>query len=101
MVTQYLTFLLVAPMALAVGVIADPEAGWVQSLSFIPFLTPTMMMLRVVVKMPSALTMVGTIGVMLLSTTIVTWMSAKVFRTAILLYGKRPSVREIVRWLKE
>lgn len=100
MVTQYLTFLLVAPIALAVGVIADPEAGWVQTLSFIPFLTPTMMMLRVVVKMPSAMTMIGTIGVMIVSTGIVTWMAAKVFRTAILLYGKRPSVREIVRWLK-
>lgn len=99
MVTQYLTFLLVAPIAFAVGVMADPEAGWVQSLSYIPFLTPTMMMLRVVVKMPSAATILGTVAVMLASTAVITWAAAKVFRTAILLHGKRPSVREIVRWL--
>lgn len=101
MVTQYLTFVIVVPIALSIGVIADPEAGWVEGLSYIPFLTPTMMMLRVVVKMPSTTTLIGTIGVMLVSTTVVTWVASKVFRTAILLYGKRPSVREIVRWLKE
>lgn len=100
MVTQYLTFLLVAPIALAMGVMTDPDAAWVESLSYVPFLTPTMMMLRVVVKMPSPATMLSTIGVLLASTALVIWMAGKIFRTAILLYGKRPSVKEVVRWLK-
>ena len=29
------------------------------------------------------------------------WAAAKLFRTGILLYGKRPSAREILRWLRE
>ena len=100
MITQYLTFLLVAPIAFALGVMADPNAGWVQSLTYIPFLTPTMMMLRVVVKMPSIETILATIALMLASTTLVIWAAGRIFRTAILLYGKRPSVREVFRWLK-
>lgn len=100
MITQYLTFLLVAPIAFALGVMADPNAGWVQSLSYIPLLTPTMMMLRVVVKMPSTETILATIALMLASTTLVIWAAGRIFRTAILLYGKRPSVREVFRWLK-
>ena len=100
MITQYLTFLLIAPIAFALGVMADPDAGWVQGLSYVPLLTPTMMMLRVVVKMPSLPTILATVGLMLASTGLVVWVAGKIFRTAILLYGKRPSVREVLRWLK-
>lgn len=100
LITQYLTFLLVAPIAFALGVMADPNAAWVQNLSYIPLLTPTMMMLRVVVKMPSLTTILSTVALMLASTGLVIWVAGKIFRTAILLYGKRPSVREVIRWLK-
>ena len=100
LVTQYLTMLLIAPVAFAVVVVQDPNAGYVEALSYVPLLTPTLMMLRVVVQMPSAGTMIGTTLVLVASTIVVTWTAAKIFRTAILLYGKRPSVREVVRWLR-
>ena len=99
-VTQYLTMILVAPLAFAIVVIQDPNAGYLEALSYIPFLTPTLMMLRIVVQMPSVWTIIGTTLVLIVSTIAVTWAAAKIFRTAILLYGKRPSVREVVRWLR-
>ncbi|MCE2502776.1 MAG: ABC transporter permease [Chlorobi bacterium] len=100
LVTQSLTMLLVAPVAFAVVVTQDPNAPYIEALSYVPLLTPTLMMLRVVVQMPPVGTLLGTTLVLILSAVAVTWIAAKIFRTAILLYGKRPSVREVVRWLR-
>ena len=99
-VTQYLTMLLVAPVAFGFVVMQDPNAGYVEALSYVPLLTPTLMMLRVVTQMPSAMTLITTTVILIVSTIVVIWAAARIFRTAILLQGKRPSVREIMRWLK-
>ena len=73
-----------------------PLAFWC---SMIPFTSPMVMMVRVPFDVPMwqlglslgllALTIVGTI-----------WLSAKIYRVGILMYGKKPTVREIVKWLK-
>ncbi len=73
-----------------------PLAFWC---SMIPFTSPMVMMVRVPFDVPMwqlwlslgllVLTIVGTI-----------WLSAKIYRVGILMYGKKPTVREIVKWLK-
>lgn len=100
-ITSYLTMLLVAPMAFAFVVMQDPDSFSVAALSYVPFLTPTLMMIRLVTKMPSPAEIAGTIAVMVAATGLVIWASGKIFRTAILLYGKRPTFREVMRWLRE
>jgi ABC-2 type transport system permease protein len=100
LVTQYLTLILVAPVAFSIVVLQDPNAGYIEALSYFPLLTPTLMMLRAVAKMPSFLTIAGTSAVLLAATVVTTWMASRIFHTAILLYGKRPTVRELVKWLR-
>ena len=100
MVTQYLSFLLVAPVTFGIAVVQNPNAGWIEAISYIPFLTPTVMMMRVVGGDVSIVTILATSGVLLLSTALVTIAAARIFRTAILLYGKRPTMREILRWFR-
>jgi ABC-2 type transport system permease protein len=100
-VTQYITMFLAAPLAFSILVIQSPDASYVQGLSYVPLLTPTLMMLRVVTKMPPAWEIIGTIGLMLVSTAVVMWIASRIFRTAILMYGKRPSMAEIGRWLRK
>jgi ABC-2 type transport system permease protein len=51
--------------------------------------------------MPPAWEIIGTIGLMLVSTAVVMWIASRIFRTAILMYGKRPSMAEIGRWLRK
>lgn len=99
-VTQYITMLIAAPLAFAIVVMQDPNAPWVEAISYIPFLTPALMMLRVVASDPGVGTVAGTIAVLLLSTAAVTWGASRIFQTAILLYGKRPSMREVLRWMR-
>ena len=73
-----------------------PLAFWC---SMIPFTSPIVMMVRVPFDVPVwqlilslgllALTIVGTI-----------WLSAKIYRVGILMYGKKPSFKEIMKWIK-
>lgn len=94
-------FLLAIPLSLAVAVMQEPDAGFVRVLSYIPLFTPSIMMMRIVTKMPETWEIIATLGLLSLSTAGVAWLAGKIFRTAILLHGKRPSVREIGRWLKQ
>jgi ABC-2 type transport system permease protein len=71
-------------------------------LSYVPPATPMVMVLRL-----SSGTAIWT-GEVVLSILVLiagvfatVWAAAKIFRTGILLYGKRPGAREIVRWLRE
>jgi ABC-2 type transport system permease protein len=81
-------------------VMQDPNTTLVTVLTFIPLLTPTMMALRIPIQMPSAIEIVGSMVVLGLSTVFMMWAAAKIFRTAILAYGKRPSIKEIISLLK-
>lgn len=98
--TSYLVIFLVMPIAFSFSIIQNPNAGYVKVLSYIPLMTPSFMILRVVAKMPGTWEIVGTILVMIAAIVLMMWASGRIFRTAILLYGKRPTVAELIRWLK-
>ena len=78
-----------------------PEGTLAIVLSFIPPITPLIMILRIAACPGlSLLQIIATIVVLAASVPACIWASAKVFRTGILMYGKPPSPREIVRWLR-
>lgn len=94
------TFGLVIPFVLMMPTIQSPNAGWVVALSLFPVTSPITMLLRVgAVDVPLwevgaslALLVLGTLGV--------AWMAAKVYRVGILMTGKRPTIPEVLRWLR-
>ncbi len=98
--TQYLTIILVMPIAFAFVAIQNPEAVWIKVLSFFPLLTPTLMVLRIPISMPPLWEIIGTITVLLASSIFMMWAAGKIFRLGILITGKRPTIGEIVHWLK-
>jgi ABC-2 type transport system permease protein len=98
--TSYLIMLLVVPLIFAMSVMQNPDSALVHYLSFIPFMTPSMMMIRIVTKMPSPTEIAATFATLIASTLFMVWAASRIFRTAILLYGKRPSFGEIVRWVR-
>jgi ABC-2 type transport system permease protein len=90
-----------APAFILIALIESPQGGLARAFSFIPFTAPMTMMFRYVVDptgtpaweiLLSAAILAGTAIVALLG-------SARLFRVGLLLYGKRPGVREIWRWL--
>ncbi len=80
-------------------IINQPDSSLSMWLSFIPFTSPVTMMMRIPFGVP--LWQVWTSAVLLVMGFIVTtWLAAKIYRTGILMYGKKVSYTEIWKWLK-
>lgn len=99
-VTSYLVIILIIPIVLAIPVLENPDSTLVKVLTFIPLVTPTMMAMRIPVQIPSTIEIVGSIMILALATGLAMWAAGKIFRTAILAYGKRRSIMELLRLLK-
>jgi ABC-2 type transport system permease protein len=94
--TSYLSLLLVMPIIVAIPVMQDPDAFYVKILTMIPILTPTMMAIRIPIQMPSLVEILLSLLVLSASAVGMMWVAGKVFRTAMLAYGKRPSIKELI-----
>lgn len=77
----------------------NPDSSIVYWCSFIPFTSPMVMMARIPFGVPGwelALSM----AILLLSFIGTAWLAAKIYRTGILMYGKKPTYKEMFRWLR-
>jgi ABC-2 type transport system permease protein len=99
-ITSYVSLILVFPIVLAVPAMQNPDSLLIRVLSFIPLLTPAFMVLRIPIQMPETWEILTTIGVLIVSSVFMMWAAGKIFRTAILVYGKRPTIPELIRWLR-
>ena len=99
--TGYLSIFLTLPLVVAMIATQNPNSPILVGLSFIPLLTPSMMILRLPILTPPLWQIVVSIAGLLLSIAFTVWAAAKIFRIGILLTGKRPKLGEIIRWIKE
>jgi ABC-2 type transport system permease protein len=83
---------------IAVKTITDPDSSLVYWGSMIPFTSPIVMMSRISSGVP-LWELVVSLAVLFLSFLVVAWLAAKIYRTGILMYGKKTSWRELGRWL--
>ncbi|MDD2633584.1 MAG: ABC transporter permease [Bacteroidales bacterium] len=101
--TQQFMLPITAPLILSmvmlgfiVGNPNGPVAFW---LSIIPFTSPVIMMARIPFGVPVWQVWLS-MGVLVLGFLATTWLAAKIYRTGILMYGKRISYRELWKWIK-
>ncbi len=101
--TQQFILPLTAPLILAIVmaqfIIQEPDGPLAIWLSMIPFTSPVVMMVRIPFGVPYfevAISMV----LLLLGFLGTTWMAAKIYRTGILMYGKKISYKELWKWLR-
>lgn len=99
-VSGYLVMILIIPLILAMMVIQNPNATLVQVLTYIPFLTASMMAVRIPIQLPSIFEIIATIIILIISSVVAIWIAGKIFRTTILSYGKRPSLIELWNLIK-
>lgn len=101
---QSLVFPIFTPLVVGVMffplVLQSPDGRLSTVLSLIPFLTPLLMFLRITVLTPDAWQIALSVALTLLTIAGVVWVSARIYRVGILMYGKRPSLREILRWVR-
>ena len=82
-------------------ILASPNGVVARALSYFPLTAPTTMMLRLPLANVPALDIVISLGGLLIAIPFVLWGGAKIFRMALLLTGKRPNLRQVVRALRE
>lgn len=73
-----------------------PLAFWC---SMIPFTSPIVMMVRIPFEIPLWEKLLS-VSLLYASAIGIVWLSAKIYRVGILMYGKKPSIKEMVKWIK-
>jgi len=102
--TQQFMMPILVPLILAVyvgifTVIEDPHGTVSTVFSFIPFTSPVVMLMRIPFGVPiwqQLISLALLIGTFMLTV----WFASKIYRVGILMYGKKPSYKDIYKWLK-
>jgi ABC-2 type transport system permease protein len=101
---QQLNMFLVMPLAACMfalaPVITNPSGMLARIISLIPFCTPLIMYLRISLAMPPVWEIALSIVLMLATIYAILWVASRIYRVGILMYGKKPNLPEILRWLK-
>ena len=87
-------------LALIVYILSNPGAWPVVLLSLIPPCTPIVMCLRMAAMSVPAWQLALSLVLMVLSIYGMVWVATRIYRVGILMYGKRPTLPEMLRWLK-
>jgi ABC-2 type transport system permease protein len=95
-----ITYLLVIPFILGIMVTQNPNSLPVVIASLFPLFTPTLMFMRIGVAIPSFFQIMLSITLSILTIMFMAWLGAKIFRTGLLMYGKKPSIKEILKWIR-
>jgi len=102
---QSLAFPVMMPMVLGFvffpAVLGSPDSPFSVTLSLIPFFTPMLMFLRITAVTPPMWQIALSVGLTLATVIGVTWAASRVYRVGILMYGKRPTFPEMLRWIRE
>ncbi len=82
-------------------VVQNPDSTLSLVLTYIPLLTPFMLILRMAVPPgPALLEILLAYACMAATTLLILWGAGRIFRTGILMYGKPPKLRELLRWIR-
>ena len=95
-----ISIIAVLPIAFASYFITNPGSAFTIGSSYIPPLTPFMMIIRLGTGSVDFPEIIYTTLLMVLSCWVLLKLSGKIFRTAVLLYGKKVTVKEVMKWIR-
>ncbi len=94
------TILIIIPMIFSSAILRNPNSTFSIILSLIPFFAPVLMFMRICLSQPPFWQIGLSMLLMIVSILGAVWLAAKIYRVGILMYGKRPTLPEIMKWLK-
>jgi ABC-2 type transport system permease protein len=95
------TMLVIFSIALMTSAMADPTGNLAFWASIIPFSSPIVMMARIPFGVPGTVPwwqLVLSMALLIGGFIFTTWFAGKIYRTGILMYGKKPSWKEMIKW---
>jgi ABC-2 type transport system permease protein len=93
--------LLIASIIMFPAILNEPGGRLSVSMSLIPFSAPIIMPIRFAAAEVPARELAASFAILAATTVAVVWLSARIYRVGILMYGKRPNLRELVRWVRQ
>ena len=85
-------------LVISMNIIKNPDGPWATFFSIFPLTSPIVMMSRIAFN-PPAWQVALSMGLLVITFVLSTWMAGRIYRTGILMYGKKASYRELVKWL--
>ncbi|HEX6587957.1 MAG TPA: ABC transporter permease [Longimicrobiales bacterium] len=101
---QQLSFIPLLPLVIGLMTmfsgLADPENTVFKVASIVPFTAPMVMPVRVAMTPVPMGEFILSVALLILTVALTTWLAAKIYSIGILATGKRPSLGEVVRWIR-
>lgn len=95
-----ITLPMIVPLLCLMLLLQNPGSTLAVVLSLIPLFAPMIMLARIILVQPPLWQIALSVVLILASVYFTIGFAARVFRVGILMYGKRPSLRELVRWYR-
>jgi ABC-2 type transport system permease protein len=92
---------LIASAVFIQPVLTNPESGIARAAAWFPFSAPVIMPMRMSLVSTSALEVVAVLAGVAVAAAATTWVAARVYRVGMRMYGKRPSLGELARWVRQ
>jgi ABC-2 type transport system permease protein len=93
--------LLVVGFYLAFPVIRSPNSSFAVWVSLIPFFAPITMLIRIVAAEPPFWQIALSLGIGFATVAGLLWLAARVYRVGMLMYGKRATIPEMLKWVRQ
>lgn len=94
-------FLLMAGLYLAFAVVRAPNSSFAFWVSMVPFFSPITMMVRIVSQTPPFWQIALSLVIGFATVVLLLWLAARIYRIGMLMYGKKASIPEVIRWVRQ
>lgn len=94
-------FLLIIGFYLSFNIIRSPSSPLAFWTSLIPFFSPITMLVRIVAQTPPFWQIALSLGIGFATAVGLMWLAARIYRIGMLMYGKRATIPEVMRWVKQ
>jgi ABC-2 type transport system permease protein len=95
------TMLLVFSIIFMQPILLQPESSLSRVMTMLPFSAPVLMPLRMATTQVPAWELAVSLGGMLVACVGAIWLAARIYRVGLLMYGKRPSFVEVLKWVRQ
>jgi ABC-2 type transport system permease protein len=92
--------MLVSSIIFMQSVLLNPSSTLAQVVSLLPFSAPIMMPMRMAIVAVPWYEIIGSLVSVGLGCAAAIWLSARIYRVGLLMYGKRPTIKELTRWIR-
>ena len=94
-----ITFIVIIALYVGIFTAENPDGVVSVIFSMIPFTSPIVMMMRIPNGVPISEQIISLL-ILYLTVIFIIWIAAKIYRIGILMYGKKPSYKDLIKWLK-